>query len=668
MRNFRKQCKVCVKPYFFLIAVISACSLCCDRVVPMQEIDLRQMLYSAVLDTEKTWCIKRKVYRPISAVEMMAQCYWADLCANFRRSLLLGYLVLCSPLGVHALNVATAFFVLCSVRILFQICKYFFCKNLLDELEQSFDYTLKLFFDVLVVGAALMASWQLLCWAVHTMLGILHTMMVEQSYCMCLLTVAGIPQAESAKTLERPGFKTEKIGDYCRVTIGTLHWEFFADNEFDRKVFSVLLATARNENGDMVVTSRPLAEALGWSHHDLLNRCVRAWEHAGNTFVGLVDRVNNVYQGQLLEKIREILRHDFTLTLVEIRDRLRAAGWVRVSVEQIRQALKKADFNDFHDDIRNYCANHAGPSRDTAFDSDIGGMQLNIEQTQTGWRVILGNLFWDIDNSNRFDLIALMHMLLSAFTHEGKRITGVRALARMLELHCYQDLQKLLRKYRYIAAQFQQLQVVYETIEGGRNDDRLRKIILDMWLADINLSATEIEKRINEIPGLPPVSQDKIRNLMRKVDFWPLRKQLALEYSKGEYRKSTIWVMDKYRELIDHLLSQLAQGQCWSKAQINEYIDRMPAAVRPVVPQASSCEPIGKAWLKCFLFGLPKMRDGKICCPACGSFDTARKSNHAEIQTVTDHDGQSRQVKTLRFYCRNPHCTYLISHVSPKRA
>lgn len=646
-----------MKPYFFLIAVISVCSICCDRVVPMQEIDLRQMLYPAVLDPEKIWCVKRKVYRSISAVKMMARCCWVGLCANFRRSLLLGYFVLCSPLSFHAYNVATAFFALCNVRIFLQICKYYFGKNLLDELEQSLDFTLRLFFRILIVGAVVMTFWHLLCWSAYTMLEILQTMMAEQSCCIFFLTAAGRPQDESAQTLERPGFTIEKIGDYRRVTIGTLHWEFFEANEFDRKIFSVLLATARNENGDRVVTSRPLAEALGWSHHDLLNRCVRAWEHAGNTFVGLVDRVSNVYQGQLIEKIREILRRDFTLTLVEIRDRLHEQGWVRVSVEQIRQALKKADFNDLHDDIRNYCASHADPSRNTAFDSDIGDMRLNIERTQTGWRVILGNLFWDIDDSNRFELIGLAHMLLGAFTHEGKRITGVRALARMLELHCYQDLQKLLKKYHYIAAQFQQLQVVYETIEGGHNDDRLRNIILNMWLEDITLSATEIEKRINETPGLPPISQDKIRNLMRKVDFWGLRKQLAREYSKGQYRKSTTWVMEKYRELINHLLSQLAQGQRWSKAQINEYIDRMPAAVRQVAPQESSCEPIGKAWLKCFLFGLPKMRDGKICCPACGSFDTARKSSHPEIQIVTDHDGQSRQVKTLRFYCRNPHCS-----------
>jgi len=178
------------------------------------------------------------------------------------------------------------------------------------------------------------------------------------------------------------------------------------------------------------------------------------------------------------------------------------------------------------------------------------------------------------------------------------------------------------------------------------------------WLSDITMSVAQIEKRLNEISGLPPINKNKIRRLMRNVDFWSFRKKLAKEYSKGEYRKSTVWVMEKYQEIINHLLSQLAQGNCWSKAQINKYVNYMPLAVRPVASKELSYgEPIGKAWLKCFLFGLPKMRDGKICCPRCGLFDTARKSNQPEIQIVTDHNGQSSQVKTLRFYCNNPHCS-----------
>lgn len=485
--------------------------------------------------------------------------------------------------------------------------------------------------------------------------------MIGQSHWVhaCLLGVVVSAQDKWVEKLNCEGLKIEENEHYYRITVGQFHWEFFKDNEFDRKVFSVLLATAGNEQGKTVVASRPLATALGWSHHDLLSRLVRAWKQAGNTLSSLVDRNSNAFQGRLLHAVQEILRQDFCLSLVEIRDRLQTHSWAsRVTVEQIRQALKKGDFNELHEDIRRYCAEQAGQSSETVFGPNGQDGNLKIERTGHGWRVVLGDLFWDIAEANRFDFSALMHILLTACTHEGKGITGMRALGRMLEWQNYQDLQKLVGKYRYLARQFQELQGVYDKIEAKKNDDRLRKIILDLWREDIAMPASEIEKRLEQRPDLPAIGLNKIRSLMREIDFWSLRPALAREYSKGKYRKATTWVIQKYQEIIEHLLSQLAQGTSWSRAEIAEYVDHLPSSIRPTPQpeQQKFTEPVSKAWLKCFLFNLPKTREGKVCCPKCGLFNTGSKSL-PETQTVVDPvSGKPRQVSTLRFYCHNPHC------------
>lgn len=650
--------------HFFRFWIVVVLSVCCAEIAPAEDGGFRQVPYSASIDEEKTWVGVRKVRRPPSVFRAMLECGLVDLRANFWRSLVLGYLVPCTPAGCCAASFAVVFFVLSSIRLCFPFCKYFFGREWLDDVAEEYGLTLWLLFRAAVLGAAFLAGWQLLLWAASLvrdaagMAESLRSAMFGRE-CRMGFLAACVPNVDWTEKLRGRGFRIEESGDWIRVTVGELRWEFFAENEFDRKVFSVLLATARGEEGGTVVTSRPLAAALGWSHHDLLNRCVRAWEHAGNTFVGLVDRTNNVYQGRLLAKIREILRQDFTLTLVEIRDRLEAQGWAcQVGVEQMRQALRKADFNELHEDIRRYCAGRTEEGGGTAFDGDNREAGLKIERIGSGWRVVLGDLFWDVDESNRFGLASLLHILLGAFTREGRRITGVRTLARMLEWPNYQDLQKLLKKYRRIAGRFGRLEAVYGAVEAEKSDNRLRGIILDMWLEDITLPVVEIEKRLGQMPNLPGIGRNRIRGLMRQIDFWPLRARLARDCRKGEYRKSTVWTIGRYREIVEHLLSQLAAGKTWSRAEIDEYSERMPSAVHPGAPKERTrfVEPIGKVWLKCFLFDLPKMRDGKVCCPKCGSFDTARKSNRPEMRTVTEQGGQSRQVNVLRFHCRNPHC------------
>ena len=634
------------------------------------------VLYSHAIDEEKIQGKKRKVYRR-RMIGALAKLSLDALGKAIWKSLFLGYMVLCSPLGHYAGAVTIAVFSVSMMRSLLLVCKYYLCSECMDNLVYAYDQTMQWLDETIIMTSVFFIGQEFLWWGIGWTEELTRTavIVVNQKICeyvwvmqspnhsfvsIFLLGSIRLQSTQWVETLKCEGFKVEENKYYYRITIGELHWEFFKESEFDRKVYSVLLSMARNEKGESVITSRPLAGALGWSHHDLLNRLVRDFKRKGNTFIGLIDTVSNVYQGRLQKAVLAILRQNFSLTLVEIRDRLLEQGWAyKVTVEQIRQALKKADFNEIHEDIRRYCAGASEEQGRSVFARGENTERLKIERTNQAYRVVLGDLYWDIEDENYFDLTALLHTLLTVRTHEDKPITGIRALGRMLDIGCYQNLQNLLKKYRYMAEEYRPLTVVYDKIEREKNDKKLRKIILDMWTEDITLSAQDIERRLEKREDVPSIGRDKIRSLMKEVDFWALRMKLAKEYSKGKYRKSTKWVLKKYQETIEHLLSQLAQGKKWSAAEIDEYIDNMPSSIRPVqnTERPEFTEPISKAWLKCFLFGLSKIRGNKVCCPKCGSFNTGRKSKAPEMQTVIDHNtGQTRQVSTFRFYCNNPHC------------
>jgi len=137
-----------------------------------------------------------------------------------------------------------------------------------------------------------------------------------------------------------------------RVHIGSAHWEFYKVNTFDKKVFSVLLAMAVDEQGKPLLSTRKLATAFGYSTHDLLNRLVLRCKADGDTLTTLIGGDRKAHQGRLCGEIIEILQVDVRLSLVEIRDRLIEKGWHKVTIAQIKCAMEKIDFNALHEHIR----------------------------------------------------------------------------------------------------------------------------------------------------------------------------------------------------------------------------------------------------------------------------------------------------------------------------
>lgn len=223
----------------------------------------------------------------------------------------------------------------------------------------------------------------------------------------------------------------------------------------------------------------------------------------------------------------------------------------------------------------------------------------------------------------------------------------------MIGLKSTQHLQQLFVKYQTIAQRYQSLQYVGRKCE---ENEKLRKIVLALWLPDLTQSTERIATKLVEMGHVAKIGTNTIYRLVNRVDFMALRRQINKDYRQGKYRRSTQWLMERYQEIINRLLHQLAQHRCWDKAQIEKFRADLPSSLGLHAPPTDST-PSNLAWLKCFLFNLPKRIDGKVCCPECGSFDTTRKSRIPMPHQVHDpKSGKTINVHTFRFYCNNPGC------------
>ena len=682
--------------------IIAAISILCNSFFEIKEWQPKPVLYWERESEDMVWSRRRREHRCLSILGILFKMVSFVVWEAWVRTVVLGYLVLCSPARDYAAQVAIASLFLAAVKLLLMLAKFCFPGLVRTDLLMDYDRTVQLFYKTVVVVAIVLILSHLLSYGWDWLQELTHSVisMIKQglyhylseylvtvaSHCpseqlngygsyenwlflhknplfmgLAFATIAraDIPEEEWIEKFQiAEGIRIEENGDYYRICIGRFHWKFLKDNDLDRQIFTVLLATARNKQGELVVTSRPLAQALGWSHHDLVGRLVRAWENSGNTFHGLLARVKNPYQSKLLKAVLVILRQDFSLTLLDIKSRLEGHGdqCVRqATIGQIKEVLKKITFEQIHDELRIYCAGQNQQQATTMFSNDD---QVKVERSACSYRVVYGNLFWEVNRANRFGWAALMHTLLTARTHDNKRITSTRQLAAMMGLDYHQKLQIAIQRYRCIAKHFHNLGEFLPIEKIGVND-RLRRVILQMWIEDITLTGQQILRRINARADLPDISIEKVRSLMREVDFWEVRKALGRQYRKGKYRKSTEWVMDRYRRIIDDLISKLAQGKTWTPAEIDKYIGSLPAMIRPdsAQKQGGNGTPITNAWLKCFLFGLPRVIDNKPCCPKCGSFNTSPKSSLPKIHMIKDPEtGQEQRVVTFRFRCKNHAC------------
>ena len=279
---------------------------------------------------------------------------------------------------------------------------------------------------------------------------------------------------------------------------------------------------------------------------------------------------------------------------------------------------------------------------------------LRIEKQPQGYAVILDNIHWYVEQGNWFLLIALMYILNRARRFDGKLVVSIEKLRSMIGLESKQHLHQFFAKFETIAQRYRTLKCVGKKRAAN---EKLRKIVLELWLADLTLSPKQIAAKLIELGHVKKIHPNTVCQLVSGVDFMLIRRRICKEYRKGKYCISTQWLIKRYKEIINHLLDQLARHKCWNKAEVEKFRADLPSGLNldsPPTDQRHS----NLAWIKCFLFNLPKYFKGKVCCPECGSFETARKSRIPIPHWVYDpKTGKKIVVHTFRFYCKNEHCS-----------
>ena len=431
-----------------------------------------------------------------------------------------------------------------------------------------------------------------------------------------------------------------------------VHWQIAKENKFNCLVFIILLYFAKDNDGKGVITAENLADAFERSDTNISEYIVRCRNSCGDLASLKTDCQNKLLS--LRQQVITLWSKDINLTPVEIRSQLEAIG-VKASIGQINESIRKIDLSQFITEFRENLLAQAG----RVMVQNRAPNSISIESIGENYLIKFNDLYWNVDQSHTFAWTSILASLYKARDENGKPIITLRPLAKELGCQNHHYLDRLLRKFDCVADHYKSL---YECFHLAKHDQekRLQQIILDIWLKDFTLSLGDIQKHLLSQHNISDLSKSQIRRLISSVDFWSIRKAFTTEYQKGTYSRSTKSLIKKYQQMINDLLLQLSQGNCWSKAQIDEFIAQrsIELAVGKKQEKPKITTPSTNAWLKCFLFGLPKKVDGKICCPRCGEFDTANKSATSENKIVTDtKTGQTFQVPTYRYYCYNQHCT-----------
>ena len=226
-----------------------------------------------------------------------------------------------------------------------------------------------------------------------------------------------------------------------------------------------------------------------------------------------------------------------------------------------------------------------------------------------------------------------------------------------------QRLDQLFDQYNMLAERFRTL--IWVGNKRAENE-KLTTAIQKIWLEDFTLTPQQVAERLAELGLVETITTERVCKLSGDVELLKIRRQLNKDYQQDKYRKSTEWVMSKYQQIIRDLLTCLKQGQTWSRAQIEKYVDHLPQTLPSEHLQTPEPVCSNLAWLKCFLFNLPKTLDNKIICPHCGSSETSRKSAVPESHYVKDaKTDQNLCVQTFRFYCNNPDCSHQTFSATP---
>lgn len=439
----------------------------------------------------------------------------------------------------------------------------------------------------------------------------------------------------------------EENDHYYRITMGVMVWRFKKTNVFMRLIFAILIYSALKKMGGFpVIDADTLGRALGWKDRLVFYHLFIEYQRAGNDLCAIVKKAVSAHVREVRNKALSVWLEDLSQNIEQVREKLSAKG-LNVTVDTIRESLCFVDFNTLVKRLRaRYCK-----KSDCGMDST---RLYEISERGDNYHIRFGPFHCEIAKRDRFLQIALLYVLHKVRDAQGRKVFTLEKLCAGV-VNSKQRLDQLFKQYRLLADHYRDLHWV--GVKRTSNE-KLSARIQAIWLEDFTLQAKDVADRLVELGIVESITPERVREMAGSVEFAKIRRKLLADYKQGKYRKSTAWVMEKYQLIIKDLLDRLARGETWSKARVEKYVSELPAPVPTRHLKSPAPRPSNLAWLKCFLFNLPKSIDDKIICPECGSAETSRKSAVPEPHIVKDpKTGHTVCVHTFRFYCKNSDCS-----------
>ena len=437
------------------------------------------------------------------------------------------------------------------------------------------------------------------------------------------------------------GLIIEENEEFYRITIAQMQWLIKKNDCWNKIIFAVLIHAAKQQGKDKHVTRlKSLVKAFEFKSQGYFLRFYQEYTK-NNSLIEIMRQGIDLKFYKLKSRVLKLWCEDLQLSIEDIKCKLKQDG-IEASIQEIEESIRHVNFLKLRYPI---LETHSRDRRSSAQQS------VKMEFLQKRYRIWLGEFFWEVCSSKKSELMRLLGWFEEIRHPDGRQVIHPRDLQKMKQKAEQQLFEKLLPN-----------EMLTRGFPPNYSAKRyaLGEKILDMWLENISLTPKDIASRLIDRGEVQSISVETIYKLANQsVNFRKIRKHLLKDYRQGKYRRSTKWLIQCYRNIIDDLISKISKNQNWSKAKIEKYIEEIPSFLSPEKENKT----IGKnyftaAWLKCFLFNLPKSKQGKICCRSCGSFDTVRKTKLPQPHIITDaKTGKTTTAYSFRFSCRNPHCS-----------
>lgn len=613
-------------------------------------------------DEAKCRVKKNRIYvqaKPARIVRVMAYVYWCTVWSHLWRGGLCGYLTLCTPLAWLAPSVGVSVFVLSSLQTIGQTLAGYWQAKRLASIARAYGHWFDVVYgklSVLLLVVAGMACAIQLGQYLHVGARLVDALHVGARLAEWLpfLFLGSIRTRDASEFRENlrcgTAVKIEENATLYRITIGELSWETAKDNLFNRMVFAMLIYTAIPANGKKFIAHTPeIAAALGWETPRQLHYLYEKYRKTGNWSSVFAHGIS-IYLDKIKALALKEYGHDLELSVTEVRQRLFAKGY-HFSEGKIVEALSVVDFNTLRPRLHERYQRRTRPDRSAGLDAVV-----QIELGAERHCVRAGDWYWQIAADDRFGWISLLKLLTKARNVNGDLRAPGDEIYGLAGFNSKQRLRQVLEQYDALAEHYRAFRNIGPKYWQNR---RLQEQILEMWLPDLTVNSKDMARRLVESGVTDHLSAETVRRHVRCVDFMAIKKTLCRYYQKSKYRKASKYLIARYQEIIGEMAAALQRGENWPKARIDKFMADvpLPSGQNHLLPPKTTPPYSTAAWLKCFLFNLPKSLDGKICCPNCGSFDTAPKSKIPQAQVApVPKTGKSEAVQTFRFYCKNPDC------------